>query len=282
MQSQTIQSGDGTGLNLVSWPAPDFSRGKVLIVHGLAEHMGRYDHVAKALAGAGFSVSGVELRGHGDSDGKQGHVDTWSQYTDDLKAAVAVLGGDVVLVCHSMGCLVSLAAILDGLEVRAIAMSNPLLGVAVQAPAIKVAAAGWLSKLLPRFLMSNELDVKDLSRDPEVVARYEADDKVFSKITPRWYTEMMTSIGRVQGSAANFDLPLLLQQGDGDRITNVGDATSFFGRWGHSDKKRVVYPGLFHEIFNEPEKEQVIAELGQWLQDHAGLQDHAELQDQGE
>ncbi len=272
MQTQSIQSRDGTGLNLVSWPAPDFSRGKVLIVHGLAEHMGRYEHVAKALAGAGFSVSGVELRGHGDSDGKQGHVDTWTQYTDDLTAAVEALGGDVVLVCHSMGCLVSLAAILDGLPVRGIALSNPLLGVAVQAPAIKVAAAGWLSKLLPALPMSNELNVKDISRDPDVVARYEADDKVFSKITPRWYTEMMAAMERVQGAAASFDLPLLLQQGDGDRITNVGDATAFFERWGHADKKRVVYPGLFHEIYNEPEKEQVFAELGQWLQGQAGLQ----------
>jgi len=276
MQSQTIQSSDGTGLNLVSWQAPDFSRGTVLIVHGLAEHMGRYDHVAKALSGAGFSVSGVELRGHGDSDGKQGHVDTWSQYTDDLKAAVAALGEDVVLVGHSMGGLVALAAILDGLKVRAIALSNPLLGVAVQAPAIKVAAAGWLSKLLPTLPMSNELDVNEISRDPDVVARYEADDKVFSKITPRWYTEMMASIERVQGSAATFDLPLLLQQGDGDRITNVGDATAFFERWGHQDKKRVVYPGLFHEIFNEPEKEQVFAELGQWLQGQTGLQGQGE------
>jgi alpha-beta hydrolase superfamily lysophospholipase len=276
MQSETIQSSDGTGLNLVSWPAPDFSRGNVLIVHGLAEHMGRYDHVAKALTGAGFSVSGVELRGHGDSAGKQGHVDTWSQYTEDLKAAVAAIEGEVTLVCHSMGCLVSLAAILDGLQVRAIALSNPLLGVAVQAPAIKVAAARWLSKLLPGLPMSNELDVNDISRDPDVVARYEADDKVFSKITPRWYMEMMGAIERVQGAAADFQLPLLLQQGDGDRITNVGDATTFFERWGHSDKKRVVYPGLFHEIYNEPEKEQVFAELGQWLQGQAGLQEQGE------
>jgi len=265
VQTDLIQSSDGTVLNMVRWDGPVVSKGQVLIVPGLAEHLGRYDHVATALVSVGFAVSGIELRGHGASGGKHGHVDSWSQYTEDVTAAVKTVGGRPILVGHSMGALVSLDALRGGLDISAIAMSNPLLGVTVEAPAIKVAAAKWLSKLLPTLSMSNELDVSQISRDPDVVARYEADEKVFSTVTPRWYTEMMGAIDRVQAAAANFGVPLLLQQGDGDLITSVPDATSFFERWGHDDKKRIVYPGLYHEIFNEPEKEQVLSELGEWL-----------------
>ena len=269
MQRETIESRDGTRLSLVRWEPPAESKGQVLIVHGLAEHMGRYEHVAAALVSAGFAVAGVELRGHGDSDGQRGHVDHWEQYVEDVFAAVEALGGQPFLVTHSMGGLVSLDALRSGLSVSGIALSNPLVGVSVEAPAIKIAAAGMLSRFLPKLGLDNELDVRQISRDPDVVARYEADPKVYSKITSRWYTEMMAAIDRVHAWAPQANTPALLQQGDADSITSPSDARSLYQAWGHAEKHTVVYPDLYHEIFNEPEQDQVFADLSAWLSSRA-------------
>jgi len=265
MQRETIESRDGTRLSLVRWDPPVESKAQILIVHGLAEHMGRYEHVAAALVASGFSVAGIELRGHGDSDGQRGHVDQWEQYVEDLFAAVEALGGQPLLVSHSMGGLVALDAIRAGLAVSGVCLSNPLVGVSVEAPAIKIAAAGVLSRFLPKLGLDNELDVTQISRDADVVARYQADPKVYRKITSRWYTEMMAAIDRVHAWAPNGAVPLLLQQGEADSITSPPEARSLYGEWGHAEKHKVSYPELYHEIFNEPEQEQVFADLAAWL-----------------
>jgi alpha-beta hydrolase superfamily lysophospholipase len=265
MNRETIESRDGTPLSLVRWDAPSESKGQVLIVHGLAEHMGRYEHVAAALVAAGFSVAGIELRGHGDSEGQRGHVDNWQQYVEDLFSAVEALGGQPYLVGHSMGGLVALDAIRTGLEVSGVSLSNPLVGVSVEAPAIKIAAAKVLSRILPKLSLDNELDVTQISRDADVVARYEADPKVYRKISSRWYTEMLAAMDRVHAAAPEGAIPLLLQQGDADSITSPDDARTFYGAWGHVEKQRTVYPDLYHEIFNEPEKEKVLSDLATWL-----------------
>lgn len=269
MDTLTATSDDGKHLRLVRWTPDGWAAGAgrdALLLHGLAEHAGRYGHVAAALVAAGWRATFVELHGHGKSEGQRGHVSRWRRYVEDVQAAAAVVGGPFVMVCHSMGGLVGLCALMEPLtpRVRAIAISNPLLGVRVQAPPVKLKAAGVLSKLLPWLPLANEIDTSKLSRDPEVVRRYESDPLVYTRITPRWFTEMNAAREAVLAYAGQFTHPLHLMIGDADGICDPDAARAFGERWG-GPRSVKVYPGLYHELFNEPEKETVLAELIAWM-----------------
>jgi alpha-beta hydrolase superfamily lysophospholipase len=263
---QTLESRDGTRLHLAVW-APEGYQRTVVLTHGLAEHMGRYRHVAAALNAAGYRVLGLELRGHGDSEGKRGHVQTWSEYGDDLAAAVAFAGGPCFLMAHSMGGPVVLDRLLTPLPhpVLGVVLTNPLLGVRVEAPRIKLMAAGLLSRLLPRLSLSNELDPHHISRDPAVVKAYTEDPRVYSTITPRWYTEMRAACARVLAAQRLGGVPLLMVTSDADRICDPEASRRFATACGAD---QATYPPLFHEVLNEPEQQQVIADIIAWLARH--------------
>lgn len=267
MNTTTITSADGTRLHFVRWDAPESPRGNVLIVHGLAEHMGRYEHVAKALTDGGFAVSGIELRGHGHSGGRRGHVDRWSQYEDDVRAALAEQRADSVhIVCHSMGGLVSLATLLAGApSVKSIVISNPLLGVRVSAP-VKEAAGRVLSRIWPTLSLGNELDVHDISRDEEIVRKYQEDPLVYSTITPRWFTEMDKKRGEVHANAGSYSLPMLMLVSEGDTITNPDDSRRFAKAAGG---RIIEYGEAKHELFNELDRDQTLADVVEFLQGQA-------------
>jgi lysophospholipase len=271
-----IRSADGTQLHIATWTPPAPTR-TLLITHGLAEHMGRYKHVAETFCGAGYRVVGVELRGHGDSEGKRGHVDAWSQYCDDLGAALEFVGEPCDLLAHSMGGLVALDRLRDDtpVPVRNLVLTNPLVGVRVQAPAIKVALAGLLSKLLPGLSLSNELETEAISRDPEVVKAYQQDPRVFGTITPRWYTEMNQAMERVHKWAPSMQIPLLMVTSDADRICDPNAARRLTRAWGGSTEQ-LRYPELYHEVLNEPEREQVMAEILAWLDTSVAAEGDAE------
>jgi len=262
---QTIKSADGTKLHVTTWSPEDPSR-TLLITHGLGEHMGRYQHVAETFCAAGWKVVGFELRGHGDSEGKRGHVDAWSQYEDDLSAALNHVGEPCVLLAHSMGGLVALDRLREPLPhpLLGLVLTNPLLGVAVEAPALKLMMAGFLSKVLPRLSLSNELDTAQISRDPAVVAAYQKDPQVFGTITPRWYTEMRDAIERAHKWASSMQVPLLMVTSDADGICDAKAARKLARSYGGC-VEQLRYPELFHEVLNEPEQEQVMAEILAWL-----------------
>ena len=273
MNKIATTSRDGTTLNLVQWAPDGTPRADILLVHGLAEHMGRYVHVAEALTAAGYQVTGLELRGHGESEGRRGHVDEWRQYVDDFRAASFKIGRSHYVVAHSMGSLVTLDALrkLIGPDILGVALSNPLLGVAVKAPAIKLWASGLLSKVWPTLALGNELDTNHLSRDVAVIKAYEEDPLVYGTITPRWFTEMNSAIERVFAHASRATVPLFMLLGDGDRITSIDAAHAFFESYGAADKDCITYPGLYHEIFNEPEKDQVFQDVVEWLKREASF-----------
>ncbi len=264
METSFIQSQDGTKLRIGK--SGDASR-HVLLVHGLAEHMGRYAHVVEALNSAGWSVTAVELRGHGESDGKRGHVDRWEQYLDDVRAAAATIDGPVVLLGHSMGGLVALDLAISGLPngINALVLSDPNVAVAIEAPAVKVMGAKLLSRLFPRLSLANELDASLICRHQPVVDKYLEDPLVYSTITPRWFTEMVKSQERVVANATRYDTPLLMLLGEGDAICDWKASAALARNWG-GEAHTVTYPELYHEIFNEIEGEQVIKDMIAWLE----------------
>ena len=264
MQTSFIQSKDGTRLRIGK--SGDGSR-HILLVHGLAEHMDRYAHVIEALNGAGWTVTAVDLRGHGESEGKRGHVDRWEQYLDDVRAAAATIDGPVVLLGHSMGGLVALDLAIEGLPngIDAMVLSDPNVAVAIEAPAVKVMGAKLLSKLLPRLSLDNELDAKLICSHQPVVDAYLEDPLVYSTITPRWFTEMLRSQKRVVANATLYQTPLLMLLGESDAICDWKASAAMARNWG-CEAHTITYPELFHEIFNEVEGEQVIKDMIAWLE----------------
>ena len=263
MELMKIASADGTPLRVARWGE---SRRDLLLVHGLAEHVGRYEHVAAALTKGGYRVTFVELRGHGESGGKPGHVSDWRRYAEDLWAAARTIPDSYAIVAHSMGGLVALDALREALgqPVLGLATSDPLLALAFDPPKLKLAASRLLSRLAPSLSLANELDVKLISRDPEVVRRYEADPLVFDTITPRWFVESVQAQARVKEAAPRMSLPLLMMVGEADGICSPAASKELASRWGGPHALK-TYPGLYHELFNEPEKETVFADLLAWL-----------------
>lgn len=258
MRTSFVTSADGTRLRLAHWG--DGAR-DVLVIHGLAEHAGRYEHVGAALAEAGFTATLLELRGHGHSGGKRGHVLRWSEYVADVRAAVATLRPGWSLLAHSMGGLVTLDAVHDGVAPARVALCSPLLGVAVKLPALKKAGAGLLSRLLPSLPMKNEIDPTTLSRDLSVGQAYLADPLVFQTATPRWYTEMLHAIARVS-AVPRWHVPVALWVGEADRVVSPEAVTAFAHR---HNLALTTLPEFRHEIFNELGREQVIADVARWL-----------------
>lgn len=254
-----LDSADGTRLSAARWG--DGAR-DVLVVHGLAEHAQRYAHVATAWAARGWTVTVLELRGHGHSGGRRGHVLRWQEYVEDVRAAAAQLRPGWCLFAHSMGGLVTLDALRQGLAPRRYAVSNPLVGVRVKAPAVKIAAGKALSRIWPTLALTNEIDPAGLSRDASIGLAYAKDPLVYNTITPRWYTEMEAARARVAAMSA-LPMPSRFFLSDSDPICDPVAAEALAQRMG---VPVTAYPGMRHEIVNEIGKEQVISDLADFLE----------------
>ena len=262
METSFVESADGTKIRIGRAGSGDKN---ILVIPGLAEHLGRYSFVAEGLAAAGYNVMVIEPRGHGKSGGLRGHVKKWAHYSQDVDAAVREFEGPIILMGHSTGGLIALYSLLEGIsnEVKGLVLSAPNVVDTVDAP-VKKAAAKLLSKLTPRLSMETGLKTELLSRDPEIVRAYEADPLVYSTVTARWFIEMTKAQARVMKAAPEGTLPLLLQVGEKDGIVDSQSSMAMARNW-NTPAEIICYPGLYHEIFNEPEKDQVLADLVKWL-----------------
>lgn len=251
------------------------ARGEILIAHGFGEHSGRYGALTEHLTNHNYSVTAYDQRGHGLSDGLPGHVESFDEYDQDLVKLVASVRernqtAPLFLIGHSMGGLIVLRYLArQSGKVSGAVISAPLIEVAVPVPAHKLMIARVGARMAPRLRLDNEINPANLSRDPEVGRAYAVDPLVNRKVSTNWFTEATRAMREVAQLASQIKTPILVMHGTDDRLASVDATQSAFGNIGSSDKELVIYPGFYHELFNEPEKQEVFARVSDWLEKRA-------------
>lgn len=264
----------GAALHVTHWRPEGPPRAIVLLAHGYAEHAGRYAYAAQRLTDAGYAVYAVDHWGHGASDGEGGYVPRFSAYLDgmaELLALVEINHGATprLLLGHSMGGLIATLLLIERQQAFvAAALSGPAIRPAEPPSRFTIWISRFLSRFFPRLGVLS-LDANGVSRDPAVVAAYQADPLVYTgKIGARLGQEFMDAMAAAQAGAPKIRLPILIQHGGADRLTAPAGSRYLFDHVASADKRLEIYPGLFHEIYNEPERDAVLGDLIGWFDAH--------------
>jgi alpha-beta hydrolase superfamily lysophospholipase len=259
-----------------SWLPPEPTRVLVL-VHGFAEHTGRYDEMAMHFAERGFATHAYDQAGHGRTRGARGHIDRFDRLVEELARFIELVALDhpglpITLVGHSMGGLVvAAAAIFAQPKVDRIILSGALLdlgGGGGMRRELSLYAARILSVLAPRVGLATGLDPDGLSRDPEVVRRYREDPYVKDRMSARFAAGLNQLVARVGPAAGRVERPILILHGEADPICSPLGSQRFHAgltqRLAQTSALR-IYPDLRHEIFQEPERKEIWQEMLDWL-----------------
>jgi acylglycerol lipase len=251
----------------------------MILVHGYAEHTGRYDEMAMHFAERGYAVHAYDQVGHGRTAGPRGHVDRFDRLLDELVRFIDLVrldhpGLPLTLVGHSMGGLVVAAtAILRAPDIDRVVLSGALLELGGKDAGIRqslsLAIARTLAAFAPRVAMSTGLELEGLSRNPEVLRRYEADPYVKDRMSVRFAAGMSAMVGSVRAAADQIDHPILILHGGADPISPAAGSRYLHQRLCDASEKSSrlqIYDELRHEIFQEPERQQVWRDMLTWIE----------------
>lgn len=247
-----------------SWHPDGSPSARILIVHGIAEYSGRYEIVGELLSASGFEVHCPDLFGFGESGGRRADIGDWADYLDQVQGHLEAMQADartpVVLLGHSMGGLVALGYLLSNRPQPDLAvLSAPAIG---GGAAWQKALAGPLARIAPSLPVPNNLDGSRLSRDPEVAELYFADPLVITSTTTRLGNYMFRAQDAAKSSLGDLAVTTLVVQGGADRVVPPA-STAVLGDLPGVERR--LYPKLRHEIFNEPEGPEVVADLVGWI-----------------
>ncbi|MDZ4168371.1 MAG: alpha/beta hydrolase [Coriobacteriia bacterium] len=261
----------GLGLHIQQWLPDAEPKAAFVLIHGIGEHSGRYPNLVEPLARNGYAVWSFDQRGHGRSEGRRCHVDSWSQYLDDLDAFLDLVASELpdapqVIYGHSMGSLIALDYLLE----RERALAGAIIsGVALEPAGVSkpylIAAAKTLSRLAPHVTADLKIDAADLSRDPIAVATTRADPMMMSRATMRWGAEGLAAVDRIKAKMSSVDLPLLILHGESDRLNMSSAAQALYDSVGCEDKRIHIYEGAYHEPHNDYGHEQLVSDVVEWL-----------------
>ena len=265
---------DKTQLFYQTWMPDANPRAILSIIHGVCEHSDRYTNLVNYLVSKGYGIASFDLRGHGRSSGKRGHIHSWNDYRSDVKAFLDLLlsthpSSPCFIFGHSLGALIVLDFIIhskNGLS-GAILSSAPIEPAGVTKPHL-IAIARLMSRLWPAFPVALNLNPSDISRDSSIVDAYMNDPQVFRKVTARWGTESMDTLAAVKFKASEIQLPVLFIHGGADPLHTVDGVRQYLQKINYPDKDLIVYPGSLHETHNDQDHLKVAGDIEQWLAAH--------------
>jgi acylglycerol lipase len=267
-----ITASDGTPLLVRTWPAAGTPWASALVVHGVGEHSGRYARMGSILARSGVEATAFDLRGHGGSGGRRGDVERWDDHLDDIALLLSRVRADgaarpVALVGHSMGGLLAAEYALSARPAPdLLVLSAP--GLDDGLPAWQHALAPIAARVVPTASIRHAWGPEALSRDPQVGRLAHEDPGCPPAATLRLGAGAFAAQRRVRGSIGALAVPTLVIHGGDDVLVPVRSSEVFDGMPGVT---RRVYPGLRHEVLNEPEGPQVAADIVDWLRTAVGV-----------
>ncbi len=269
MNELSWKNRDGLNLYAEEWPVQN-PQAVIAFVHGQGEHIGRYRHVADWYNKRGVAFLGFDQQGYGRSEGKRGHAASLDVLLDDIGQLLEEVnrrysGVPLFLYGHSMGGQLVLNYTLRRTpRLSGLIATGPWIRLAFQAPAVKILAAKLLNKMIPSLTMPTNLATKFLSRDESVVHAYENDPLVHGMLSVAAAMSLLEGAGWLDRFSGPVAPPILLMHGGGDMITSPAATKAFSGRIQGNTMHR-EWPGLYHEIHNEPEREEVFEFTVQWM-----------------
>lgn len=261
-----------TEIFLQSWSQPETKpKGCVLITHGICEHSQCYTHVAHFLCNQGFLVYAWDLQGHGRSQGKRGFVKNFNEFSKNLISVIKKIQKNLEpssfhLLSHSMGALITLQALLKKScpEITSATLSSPSLGLSMSVPAFKKTMARWLNQIWPTFTLNSGISYEFLSHDPKIMETYSKDPLRHSQVSAPLFLGMMASMKQIPKQIHKLKTPLFFQLSGDDKVVNTQKSLDLFESL-QGPKKLKIYKESYHEIYNDLNKEEVLSDLVNFL-----------------
>lgn len=250
---------DNTMLAVRRWPVDDASV-SILLLHGLGEYSGRYEHVGEFFAGRGFDVTAFDLRGHGRSGGRRSYVKHWAEYLDDVEDMLAALPSSTcVLYGHSLGGLIATSyAVSDRPQPDLLVASAP--GLADNLAPVLHTLSKILGPILPTLSVATGIKGEQLTHDVQVARAYDTDSLVLKKTTAKLGYEALRARAETIEQLDRIRIPTLTIHGSADPIVPLAASALL-----EPHATRIVYEGLLHECHNEAEKEKVLGDIADWI-----------------
>ncbi len=275
-----MKTRDGVELPVYRWPATGTQRATVALVHGLAEHAGRYAALARRLNAAGIELVAVNLRGHGRAPGARTWIERFDDYLADADALLDVASrssAPLFLMGHSMGGAIAALHAIErprgvgtSAALRGLILSSPALAAGRGVPHWMITMSRVISRVWPRF-PAIKVDASLLSRDPAIVEANRNDPLVHHGAVPaRTGAEILDAMARIERGRAALRVPLLVWHGNADKLTEPDGSRDFGAHAGSPDKTLTLYDDNFHETMNDLDRERVIDALIAWILARAG------------
>lgn len=273
-ETSTFINGQNTRIFTQSWLPDADGKANVFIIHGLGEHSNRYSEIATYLAERGFRVHALDHTGHGQSEGLRGYISQFSVFVETVREFIVRCQTETpnlpnLVIGHSMGGVITSNLLIDYPNlVQAAILSGPALTTDEAVSHVQKLALKAVAKILPTLPVF-QLDANLICRDKQVVADYLADPLVNSgKIRAKLIVEIVTAGERALSRAAEIKLPMLFLHGAEDALASPKGSELMYAGISSEDKELVLYPNLYHEIFNEECKQDIFATVDKWLNAH--------------
>lgn len=275
-QEGTLQGVGGLNLYYQSWHPEGQVRAVLAIVHGLGGHSGLFGNVVQYFVPKNYAIYAFDLRGNGRSQGQRGHINHWSEFREDLRTFLQLIQTQAsecpcFLLGHSFGAVIVFDYVLrfpaEASVLQGVIALSPALG-PVGVPPFKLTLGRLLSRVWPQFSLSTGIDLSAASSDPAVLAAYAQDQLRHSRGSARLSTEYLDTVAWIQEHAADWRSPLLILHGGADQVALPEGGYLFFQRVTILDKERREYPGVYHEIQNDRNYQEMLTDLDNWLERH--------------